>query len=185
MQAGIATRPVGNDVWNTLALLEYKRAANSTLGAGLDTDEKAYILSTNVNVQPSADWLLTGRYGFKHATDYTNGVTTTGNTELVGARSVWDVTSHWDAGVQAYAQFAPTSLGGRQLAVGGEVGYLVMKNVWVSVGYNVAGFRDADLSGDDYTQKAFYLRLRFKFDENLFRPRNNADPLPATARLVP
>ena len=183
VQAGIATRPVSGDVWNALGLVEYKRSGNSTLGTGLTTDEKAWILSTHLNVQPGADWLVNGRYGFKHATDYASGVTTTGNTQLVGARSTWDLNPKWDIGVQAYTEFSPRSLGGRQLAVGVEGGYQVMKNVWVSVGYNVAGFRDADLTGDDYTQRSVYLRLRFKFDENLFKPRNNAEALPVSARL--
>ena len=172
-------------MWNALALIEYKRDANSTLGAGLSTDEKAYIFSAHLNVQPSADWVINGRYGIKHATDLASGITTTGNTQLVGARSVWDLDPKWDVGVQCYTELAPSSLGGRQLAVGVEAGYSVMKNVWVSLGYNVTGFRDADLAGEDYTQRSVYLRLRFKFDENLFRPSNNAVALPASARLPP
>jgi hypothetical protein len=49
------------------------------------------------------------------------------------------------------------------------VGYLVKQNLWLSAGYNLAGFKDRDLVGSDYTNKGFYIRLRFKFDENLFK----------------
>jgi hypothetical protein len=51
--------------------------------------------------------------------------------------------------------------------------------VWLSIGYNILGFTDPDLTSEDYTQRAFYLRLRIKFDENLFKPKHNAEALPA------
>ena len=52
-------------------------------------------------------------------------------------------------------------------------GRLLRQNLWLSVGYNWAGFEgDPDLARYEYTQDGFYLRLRFKFDETLFM----ADP---------
>ena len=143
------------------------------------------IWSTHVNVQPSAAWVINGRYGVKWAEDSTNGLTSTGWVQLVGARSVWDLNPRWDFGVQTYAEVAPSRLGGRQLALGAEVGYLLVKNVWLSLGYNIEGFRDPDLAGEEFTQRSFYLRLRFKFDESLFKPRNNAEPIPAGVPLPP
>ena len=41
-------------------------------------------------------------------------------------------------------------------------------NLWLSGGYNVFGFTDKDLSPEEYTSHGAYMRLRFKFDENLF-----------------
>jgi hypothetical protein len=50
------------------------------------------------------------------------------------------------------------------------VGYLLKQNLWLSAGFNAAGFAgDADLTGYEYTRRGVYLRLRFKFDENLFK----------------
>ncbi|MDM7941397.1 MAG: hypothetical protein QUV35_02095 [Hydrogenophaga sp.] len=37
------------------------------------------------------------------------------------------------------------------------------------MGYNLRGFSDDELQGSAYTRKGVYLRLRFKFDETLFR----------------
>jgi hypothetical protein len=48
------------------------------------------------------------------------------------------------------------------------VGYLVATNLWLSTGYNILGFKDKDLSGEEYTAQGVYFRLRFKFDEDLF-----------------
>jgi hypothetical protein len=65
--------------------------------------------------------------------------------------------------------------GDSQYAIGPEVGYLVWKNLWVSVGYNVQGFDAPDLTGEAYTQRGFYLHLNFKFDESLL----TGAPLPS------
>ena len=60
----------------------------------------------------------------------------------------------------------------RQWAAGLEAGYQVQTNLWASAGFNWSGFTDKDLSGSDYTAQGFYVRLRFKFDENLFSGKN-------------
>jgi uncharacterized repeat protein (TIGR01451 family) len=183
-QVGLAYRPVDNDVWNALAWIEYKRSFNSTLGTGLDIDESADIFSTHVNYQVDADWVINGRYGIKRAVDYAAGIITPYTAQILGARSVWDLNAHWDAGLQYFIETGDIGAS-RQQAVGGEVGYLVMENVWLSIGYNLLGFRDPDLASEDYTQRAFYLRLRVKFDENLFKPSHNAEALPANTAAMP
>jgi len=40
-------------------------------------------------------------------------------------------------------------------------------NLWLSAGYNYFGFYDKDLSGQDYTNPGYFMRMRFKFDEHL------------------
>ena len=64
------------------------------------------------------------------------------------------------------------SSGGRQYGLGLETGYAIVDNLWASVGYNFIGFSDDDLVESDYTRRGIYLRLRFKFDEKLFRGRD-------------
>ena len=57
--------------------------------------------------------------------------------------------------------------------MGVEAGYLLQQNLWLSAGVNAAGFAgDADLVGYEYTRAGVYVRLRFKFDENLFKGRD-------------
>jgi hypothetical protein len=58
--------------------------------------------------------------------------------------------------------------GAAESAVGLEVGYLAWKNLWLSLGYNIKGFNAAELAAEAYTQRGLYLRMRLKFDENLF-----------------
>ena len=165
-QSGFSYRPAQTDVWNALGRLQYKRDVDSTLGAGLNRDESSWIASTHLNVQPSRHWLLTGRYAAKWAADRSSGnIESRSFTQLAGARSTWDMSDRLDLGVQAYRTWGN---GAAETAVGVEAGYLAWKNLWLSVGYNVKGFSAPDLASEAYTQRGVYLRLRFKFDENLF-----------------
>ena len=94
---------------------------------------------------------------------------------LFGTRLIYDITENWDFGVLASSlQGRQTGQNGssRQYAYGLEVGRLLQQNLWLSVGYNWSGFSDDDLVGTDYTNQGAYIRLRFKFDENLFRTDN-------------
>ncbi|WP_332775541.1 SdrD B-like domain-containing protein [Polaromonas sp.] len=164
-QSGIAYRPVDSDVWNALGRIEYKRDEDSTLGPGLKRNESGLILSTHLNVQPTRSWAASARYAVKRGSDRSNGISSRSLTQLIGGRSSWDLTERWDIGVQAYRMWGN---GAAETAVGVEVGYLAWKNLWLSMGYNVKGFRAPDLTGEAYTQRGLYLRMRFKFDENLF-----------------
>ncbi|NML46931.1 DUF11 domain-containing protein [Ramlibacter sp. G-1-2-2] len=170
-QSGVAYRPVDDDTWNALARVEYDRDHDTT--AVHATDQGAWILSTHLNVQPRRDWVVNGRYAAKLARDRASGLDSKSFTQLVGARSVWDLNERWDFGVQAYTMWGNDV---RESAIGLEIGYLVWKNLWLSAGYNIMGFSARDLAGDATTQKGAYLRMRFKFDETLLQ--NDADASP-------
>jgi hypothetical protein len=51
-----------------------------------------------------------------------------------------------------------------------EVGYLAMKNLWVTGGYNFAGLKDGQFPGADHTDSGPFVSLRFKFDEQNLVP---------------
>ena len=175
-QIGAAYRPVDSDVWNALARIEVKReqdfggVANASL---LPLDETATIASAHLNVSPSPDLNFAGRYGIKRATDRANGIESRSTTQLVGGRLIKDLDDRWDVGAAAFL-LASNGIHSRSYALGLEAGYRVATNLWVSVGYNVSGFKDKDLAGEDYTQRGAYLRLRYKFDENLFGAKPQA-----------
>lgn len=86
---------------------------------------------------------------------------------LVSGRTVYDITEKWDLGVMGSVLYSPQG-SATQWAAGLEAGYQLQTNLWASAGFNWSGFHDRDLSGSDYTAQGFYVRLRFKFDENLF-----------------
>ena len=51
-----------------------------------------------------------------------------------------------------------------------EVGYLAMKNLWITGGYNIAGFRAPDFPTNDRTERGPFVSFRFKFDEKDWIP---------------
>lgn len=177
-QSGFSYRPVETDVWNALGRIQFRRDLDSSLGAGLNRDESSWLASTHVNIQPSHHWQMTGRYAARWVTDRTATFESRSFTQLVGGRSTWDMTERLDIGLQAYRMWGN---GAAETAVGIEAGYLVWKNLWLSLGYNARGFRAADLAGEAYTQRGVYLRLRFKFDENLFDSAQARPPSAAPA----
>ena len=59
-------------------------------------------------------------------------------------------------------------------SLGADVGITFMKNVWVSVGYNVQGFNDKDFDDSHYLAQGPYLKFRVKFDQDTFKDLNLA-----------
>ena len=86
---------------------------------------------------------------------------------LVGGRVTYDITNRWSLG--GIVSVLQGSGGARQYAYGLEVGYIVVDNLYLTMGYNWRGFSDKDLTGSDYTNRGWVLGMRYKFDEDLFK----------------
>lgn len=173
-QLGLAYRDTDTNRINALGKLEYKTESDASNAAVGTLKSRAWIVSTHADYHPSRPWWMTGRVAAKWQKDrFENGVASDFKAQLLAGRLVYDITENWDLGLMAAAQFGNS--GARQTAYGVEVGYLLRQNLWLSAGFNAAGFAgDADLTGYEYTRSGVYLRLRFKFDEDLFKGR---DPL--------
>jgi hypothetical protein len=185
-QVGVAYRDTDTNRVNALARYEYKLEEDDSglslaLPAGEDVGQdvrtRAHIFSAHADWHPSRPWWLTGRVAAKWQRDrfsYNDGgvVDSRFRGLLLSGRVVYDVTENWDVGVLG-ATFRGDQ-GSNQYAYGVEVGRLLRQNLWLSAGYNWVGFEgDEDLSGYEYTQQGAFLRLRFKFDEDIFRRDDN------------
>ncbi|MCU0759801.1 MAG: hypothetical protein MUF07_11495 [Steroidobacteraceae bacterium] len=73
-----------------------------------------------------------------------------------------------DAGLHA-ARIESREAGVGRNSIGIDVGVSPATNVWVSVGYNAVGFRDADFSAARYTARGPYLSFRIKADQDTFK----------------
>ncbi len=165
LQAGIAYRDTATDIWNGLARIEHRHERDSTQAlASVNRDVEMAAL--NANYQPVEPLLLSARAAAKWVTDRSAGLASYSNAQLLGGRATYDLTHRWDVGIIANVLLAAGART-RQYGMGMEIGYLVTGNLWLSAGYNVFGFRDADLAGTDYTNRGAFLRLRYKFDEDL------------------
>ena len=173
LQAGFAYRPTDTDTWNVLSRYEFKYEKNGAIAsAGVmpDTavDRKAHIFSTHFNYQPTNYLTTSARYAAKLVTEESNGLSaSTSASHMLSGRTIYDLTSKWDAGLN-YSALCSIDFRSCRYGVGGEVGRLVATNLWLSAGYNIFGFNDKDLGAEEYTTQGIYFRLRFKFDEDLF-----------------
>ena len=131
---------------------------------GPRAQELDHARSLHADWQPRRPFLVSGRYAAKWTTDKSNGLASKYRAQVVGGRVTWEFAPRWDIGFVTSLLVGETD--SRQYGVGLELGYLVTTNLWVSAGYNLFGYRDADLSGADYTAKGPYVRLRYKFDES-------------------
>ncbi|MNK88894.1 hypothetical protein D3C87_1088800 [compost metagenome] len=180
-QIGLAYRPVDTDSWN--ALMRYERRSERVTGTGSSTGAldgasvfgagngsaalpgrtSADIVSAHLNYNPRPGTVINGRYAAKWSRADDGLLRSTYWAHLLQARYTQDLNDSWDLGVQA--GLLRGKGGGLQKTLGIEVGYQVMKDLWVSAGYNFVGLKDRDLAANDYTSKGAYIRLRFKFDE--------------------
>ena len=165
-QVGAAYRDTDTNRVNALASYEYKVERDESISPR--NYRAAHVLSSHADYHPSRPWWWTGRAAAKWVREDIAGVADSSSAFLLGGRVAYDVSEKWTAGLMTSVLFSPQG-NARQWAQGAELGYQVQTNLLVSAGINWSGFYDRDLSGSDYTRKGVYIRLRWKFDEDLFR----------------
>ena len=170
LQVGFAYRPVDNNKFDALGL--YERRNERDAAPGTQTDSQTNIISVRGNYHPSRAWWLSGRFAYKNVNELLLGtVNDSYRAQLIGARVTYDITNNWSVG--GLFSVLQGSGGDRQFAYGVEVGYIVMDNLYATLGYNWRGFsssgKAAGLTGNDYTNRGWVLGLRYKFDEDIFR----------------
>jgi hypothetical protein len=162
LQTGVAFRALESLGWNGLAKYEYKVEQDNGFA---DLKRAVHSVAVSANYQPNRATVFSGRYAAKAARDRSAGLDTRSTAQLLAARMVRQLGKDWDVGVTAQ-MLVEGGTRARQFGAGLEAGYQVRTNTWVSVGYNLLGFREPDLSGADATSRGIYVRLRMKFDEN-------------------
>lgn len=172
VQAGLAWRPAQLDRWNALGKYEAKYETDSHATAQFER-RLTQIISADVNYQPDAHWIVSGHYAGKWVRE--TGATGKGDTvaHLVGERIDYTINHRWDIALNANTLF-DGDLRQNRFAIGPEAGVVLGKNLTLGVGYNVTGFRDDDFAADGSTARGFFVRVRFKFDEDLLP--GHADP---------
>ena len=166
LQVGLAYRDTETDVWNALGRIEH-RAESDTTRAGVELKRTVELISIHANWQPRRPFTFSARLAAKWVNEKSNGLRSKNGAQLVSGRAIWDIAPRWDASVNASTLFG-NGAKSKYFGVGVELGFMVMDNLWVSAGYNFFGYRDEDLTAGEYTNKGVFLRLRYKFDEDMF-----------------
>ena len=89
----------------------------------------------------------------------------TGLTQVVGVELRRDLGRRFDLGVQGSVQHGISSHT-MAFSAGPNVGVSPARDLWISAGYNVSGYRDRDFGQDRYTRRGPYVTLRLKFDRD-------------------
>jgi hypothetical protein len=133
------------------------------------SDSKAWKLVNNLN----ANWMLNSdtqaefQFGAKYARTNVGGDAYTGFTNVLGTGLRHNLGERWDVGIHGDAMHSDNS-DVLTYGWGLDVGVTVMKNVWISLGYNFDGFHDDDFSGSNYTAQGPFITFRIKADEQTF-----------------
>ena len=168
-QLGAAYRDYDSNQLDMLTKLEYRIDDNNT---GDDAYQKdAVIWSLSGNYHPTRPLTLSGHYSGKYTQFDADNISSDNTAHALYARSLYDISERWDVGLQA-GTYWNKQAADMSYMLGAEVGYSPMTNLWLSLGYNFMGFQDEDIANDDTTQQGAYFRLRFKFDEDLFKREN-------------
>jgi hypothetical protein len=103
-------------------------------------------------------------WGSRYASERLESYDVTGWSNLLGADLRFDLAKTIDVGVAGTVRHGK---GARALSfsAGPSIGFSPMQNSWISVGWNLVGFRDRDFEEARYTRNGPYVQMRFKFDQ--------------------
>ena len=135
---------------------------------GSDQTSWRLVNNFNANRRIGAASQLSLQYAFKYVRSVFDGDGYTGYTDLVGVDYRHGFRARWDFGVSTSVYNAYRA-GVTDYGVGVDLGYNIGKNLWLSVGYNFAGFEDQDFEAARYTAAGPFLRFSMKADQQLLK----------------
>ena len=110
----------------------------------------------------------TANYGVKHVSTEIGGQKLESWNHLLGSEARFDITEKIDIGLHG-SYLTSNGTNSAQYSFGPSIGVSPAKNIWVSAGYNIEGFKDDDFEAAEYSRKGVYLQMRLKFDQNTAR----------------
>ncbi|MCI0517692.1 MAG: hypothetical protein L0Y45_07655, partial [Woeseiaceae bacterium] len=122
----------------------------------------------NANRRISESSQLSFQYAFKYVRSEFGMQDFTGYTDLIGIDFRKGFRAKWEAGINTstYHSWQSKII---DYGIGLDVGYNVRDNLWLTLGYNVAGFHDSDFSSARYTAQGPYLKIAIKADQQTLK----------------
>lgn len=164
LRASWAYRP-HNSRWVVFDRADWITQSGTAAGGKLK--ESKVVNNLNANYMLDRRTQIALQYGAKYVLDTIDGRDYRGYTDLIGIELRRDLTRDWDVGVFGSVMRSANS-GVRDYSVGASVGYKLMENTWVAVGYNLRGLEDRDFTGAAYRAGGFFVSVRMKFDQDTF-----------------
>jgi len=171
----VITSAVGSTSATSISSAATGTSFGSTLGAGINAKARRIIASVSADWSPKAhkDEAYVERSevslfaAARHNFDAYDGFNLTGTTLMAGVNAHIGIGKKVEIGVQATVREAIGD-GTTSYSVGPTIGFVPAKNTLVMVGYNFAGYRDADFSAANNTTQGVFASVRMKFDTSTF-----------------
>jgi len=160
-RVGIVYRPEKTR-WIAMDRLDFVRELQT--GTAQMLDSSRFVNNLTFTARPHARVQVSVKHGLKYSRERLAEQTLAGWTDQLGGEVRVDLSERWDAGAWV-GQVHSWSTGRVQWSAGPSVGMGVAPNVWLSLGFNAAGYDDRDFSASNATAAGPYLRLRLKFDQ--------------------
>jgi uncharacterized repeat protein (TIGR01451 family) len=152
--------------WIVFDRFEMKYDERSDLSTAFESSRLVNNLHANWQLNPALQ--LGVQYGVRYVSSTFEGEKYAGISDIAGADLRRQLTRRFDLGVHAAVLHSWES-DVLDYSSGFDVGATLAKNVWVSVGYNFAGFRDDDFSASRHTAQGPYVKIRIKADQDTFK----------------
>jgi uncharacterized repeat protein (TIGR01451 family) len=165
VQLGWSYRPA-TSAWIVLDRLDLKHDAHSD--ASSDIESARAINNLNANWQLDMRTQLGLQFGSRYVRSTFDGERYSGLSTLYGVDVRRELTLRFDVGLHG-TMLSSLESGVSDQSVGVDLGVTVARNVWVSIGYNFAGFRDDDFEASRYTAQGPFVKFRMKADQDTFR----------------
>jgi hypothetical protein len=165
VQLGWVYRPVASR-WIVLDRLDLKHDKTSDTSGTMDSAR--VINNFNANWQLDLRTQLGVQLGVRHVRSTFDGDRYTGTSTLIGIDMRRDLTQTFDIGVHG-SMLSSLDANVSDQSLGIDVGVTLAKNLWISLGYNFAGFRDDDFQASRYLAQGPYLKFRMKADQDTFK----------------
>lgn len=136
--------------------------------AGLSTNARKLVNNLNANYMPTRHTQIALQYGAKYVLDSIDGADYKGYTDLIGMEIRHDITRDWDIGIFGSVMRSLNS-GVRDYGLGASIGYNIMDNMWLSIGYNVRGLSDSDFTAAAYRARGAFITVRMKIDQDTLK----------------
>lgn len=137
---------------------------------GVAEQESSWRLINNfsANRRLSAATQVSLQYASKYVSSEFGANDYSGYTDLIGVDIRHGLSDRWDVGANTSIYNSYNS-GVMDYGLGADVGFNVATNVWLSLGYNFAGFDDEDFAQARYTAQGPFLRFSIKADQRTLK----------------
>jgi len=165
LRLSFAHRP-DDSRWILLNRLDFELFQEQSLN--FETRMRRIVDHFKANHQMTDKLQVAYQLGLKYVVDTINGEDYDTVGAIFGLEARYNFRKNWDMSFHARNRHT-FSDGTFDSNVGASLGYAVVRNVWVSVGYNFTGFYDDEFSAGQYTTHGPFIRFRASLDQTIVR----------------